>query len=153
MSKRKIGIFTIASKNYLAYVRVLLKSVAAVHPDYALYLCLADKLGGVFDPSREIFQVVQSDTIGIPRFEDMALRYDIMEFNTAVKPFMFRWLLDRTDLDSIIYLDPDIRVYSCFDRLESVLASDVSVVLTPHTTRPTEDGKYPNDYNMLQAGV
>jgi glycosyltransferase involved in cell wall biosynthesis len=153
MSKRKIGIFTIASKNYLAYVRVLLKSVAAIHPEYALYLCLADDVDGKFDPRAEAFTVIQSDSIGIPHFDDMTLRYDIMEFNTAVKPFMFQWLLDNTDLDSIIYLDPDIRVYSRFDRLEAVLASDVSVVLTPHITRPAEDGKKPDDYHMLQAGV
>jgi glycosyltransferase involved in cell wall biosynthesis len=153
MSKHKIGIFTIASKNYLAYVRVLLKSVAAIHPEYALYLCLADTVDDKFDPRAENFKVVQSDSIGIPHFDDMALRYGIMEFNTAVKPFMFQWLLDKTDLDSIIYLDPDIRVYSRFDRLEAVLASDVSVVLTPHITRPVEDGKNPDDYHMLQAGV
>jgi glycosyltransferase involved in cell wall biosynthesis len=153
MSKRKIGVFTIASKNYLAYVRVLLNSVAAIHPEYTLYLCLADTVDGNFDPRAEAFTVIQSDSIGIPHFNDMALRYDIMEFNTAVKPFMFQWLLDNTDLDSIIYLDPDIRVYSRFDRLEAVLASDVSVVLTPHITRPVEDGKNPDDYHMLQAGV
>lgn len=153
MSKHKIGIFTIASKNYLAYVRVLLKSVAAIHPEYTLYLCLADTVDDKFDPHAEVFKVIQSDSIGIPHFDDMALRYGIMEFNTAVKPFMFQWLLDNTDLDSIIYLDPDIRVYSRFDRLEAVLASDVSVVLTPHITRPAEDGKNPDDYHMLQAGV
>lgn len=153
MFKRRIGIFTIASKNYLAYVRVLLKSVAAVHPEYELYLCLADKVEGAFDPRGEVFRVVQSDSIGIPYFDDMAVRYDIMEFNTAIKPFMFRWLLDNTNLDSVIYLDPDIRVYSRFDRLEAVLASDVSVVLTPHITRPVEDGKNPSDYHLLQAGI
>jgi len=153
MSKRNIGIFTIASKNYLAYVRVLLKSVAAIHPEYALYLCLVDAVDGKFDPHAEVFKVIQSDSIGIPHFDDMAVRYDIMEFNTAVKPFMFQWLLDNTDLDSIIYLDPDIRVYSRFDHLEGVLASDVSVVLTPHMTRPVEDGKNPSDYHLLKAGV
>ena len=152
-SRRKIGIFTIASKNYLAYVRVLFKSVAAVHPEYALYLCLADTVGGAFDPRSEGFETIESHRIGIPHFDDMTVRYDIMEFNTAIKPFMFRWLLDNTDLDSVIYLDPDIRVYSRLDRLEALLKSGVSIVLTPHITRPIEDGKNPNDYHMLQAGT
>jgi FkbM family methyltransferase len=153
LSRRKIGVFTIASKNYLAYVRVLFRSLAAVHPEYEFHLCLADKIDAAFDPSKERFKTIESDRIGIPNFESMTVRYDIMEFNTAVKPFMFRWLLDNTDLDSVIYLDPDIQVYSRFDRLEGVLASGVSMVLTPHITRPLEDGKNPNDYNMLQAGV
>jgi len=153
MKKRKIGVFTIASKNYLAYVRVLFKSVAAMHPEYANYLCLADTIDGAFDPGAETFHIIQSDAIGIPHFVDMTLRYDIMELNTAIKPFMFRWLLNNTDLDSIIYLDPDIQLYSRLDRLETVLDSDVSIVLTPHITHPVEDGKNPNDYHMLQSGV
>ena len=152
MSKR-IGVFTIASKNYLAYVRVLLKSVAEVHPEYALYLCLADRVDGYFDAESEPFTVVQADSIGIPTFDDMAIRYDIMEFNTAVKPYMFQWLLENKELDSVIYLDPDIRVYSRLSAIEQQLATGGSVVLTPHITRPVEDGKNPNDYHMLQAGV
>lgn len=153
MFNRKIGIFTIASKNYLAYVRVLLKSVAALHPEYALYLCLADTVDGTFDPRLEPFSIVQSDSIGIPHFEYMTMRYDIMEFNTAIKPFMFRWLLENTDLDGIIYLDPDVRAYSRFEHLEAVLGANVSVVFTPHITRPLEDGRIPSDHNILQAGI
>jgi len=148
-----IGVFTIASKNYLAYVRTMLNSVARVHPEYKLYLCLADQVDDYFEADQEPYTVIQADQLGIHNFTDMTLRYDIMEFNTAVKPFMFRWLFDNTDLDTVIYLDPDTRAYSRFDRLESVLESGASVVLTPHITKPLEDGKNPNDYHMLQAGV
>jgi len=148
-----IGVFTIASKNYLAYVRVLLESVTRIHPEYKVYLCLADKVDGCFDPTIEPYTIVQADDLSIPHFADFALRYDIMEFNTAVKPFMFRWLFNNTDLDAVIYLDPDIQVFSRLDRLESLLSSPASIVLTPHITKPLEDGKSPSDYSMLQAGV
>lgn len=148
-----IGVFTIASKNYLAYARVLLKSVAKLHPEYSLYLCLVDRVDDYFDAEAEPFTVVQADALGIPTFDDMAVRYDIMEFNTAVKPSMFQWLFRTTGLDSVIYLDPDIRVYSRLDAIEQALKSGASVVLTPHITKPVEDGKSPNDYHMLQAGV
>ena len=148
-----IGVFTIASKNYLSYVRALMNSVARFHPDYKLFLCLADRVDDYFDTKAEIYDTVQADQLGIENFEDMTVRYDIMEFNTAVKPFMFKWLFNNTDLDVVIYLDPDIRVYSRFDQLESVLEKGASVVLTPHITKPLEDERNPNDYNMLQAGV
>lgn len=151
--KMKIGIFTIASKNYLSYVRTLMASVADMHPEYRRYLCLADRVDEIFDVSAERYEIIQADQIGIPSFDDMALRYDIMEFNTAVKPFMIRWLLENTDLDVVIYLDPDIKVYSRFDLLETEFEKGASVVLTPHITRPLEDGLNPNDYHMLQAGV
>lgn len=150
---RKIGVFTIASKNYLAYVRTLLASVAKIQPEYRRFLCLADQVDGYFDVDAEPYEIIQADQLGILHFKDMRVRYDIMEFNTAVKPFMFRWLFENTDLDVVIYLDPDIRVYSRFDRLEHVFDEGASVVLTPHITHPLEDGKNPNDYHMLQSGV
>jgi hypothetical protein len=152
-SNRRVGLFTIASKNYLAHVRVLLKSVAAVHPEYKCHLFLVDRVDGTFDARAEGFSVIECEKLGIPCFEDMAVRYDIMELNTAVKPFVFRWLIDSTDLDSLIYLDPDTRVYSRFQMLESILSTDTSVVLTPHITKPLGDNKTPNDYHILQAGA
>lgn len=128
-------------------------SLIKVHPEYKLYLCLADRLDGYFDPAAEPYAIVEAERLGIPNFGDFTLRYDIMEFNTAVKPFMFRWLFNNTDLDAVIYLDPDIQVFSRFDRLESMLSDGASVVLTPHITQPVEDGKKPNDYTFLQTGV
>jgi len=148
-----VCVFTIASKNYLAYVRVLTASLAKVHPEYKLYLCLADRIDGHFDESLEPYIIVEAEQLGIPNFGDFVLRYDIMEFNTAVKPFMFRWLFDNADHDIVIYLDPDIQVYSGLDRLETILNDGASVVLTPHITNPSEDGKNPNDYHFLQTGV
>ena len=150
---QKIGVFTIASKNYLAYVRVLMESITSVHPEYERFLCLADKTDGMIDSATEGYQIVEADRLDIPDFEDMTLRYDIMEFNTAVKPFMIQWLFQHTELDAVIYLDPDIRVFSRFDRLEKLLENGASVVLTPHITSPVEDGLVPNDHQMLQAGV
>jgi glycosyltransferase involved in cell wall biosynthesis len=153
MRPPSVTLFTIASKNYLAYVRVLLASVATVHPEYRLVLCLADRGAPELHGQPEPFEIVQADAIGIPTFDDMVLRYDIMEFNTAVKPYMIRWLFDRSDTDIVIYLDPDIRVYSPLLAIEACFERGASVVLTPHLTQPLEDGKTPNDHHMLQAGV
>lgn len=149
----KIGVFTIASKNYLAYARTLLASVKERHPEYRRYLCLADEVNGYFELVNEEFEVIQADQLGIDTFRDMSVRYDIMEFNTAVKPFMIEWLLDNTDLEVVVYLDPDIQVFSRFEALELEIAKGASVVLTPHITYPLEDGLIPNDYHMLQSGI
>lgn len=153
MSPPRIALFTIASKNYLAHVRVLLESVARVHPEYKLYLCLADVAASKMNRYGEPFEVVQADEIGIANFDDMSIRYDIMEFNTAVKPSMIRWLFDHTDADAVIYLDPDICVYAPLEAVEARFAEGASVVLTPHITQPLEDGKAPDDHDILQSGV
>jgi len=149
----KIGVFTIGSKNYLAYARTLLASVSKHNPEYETYLCLADQIDDHFDPEIESFTTITSDQLNIPTFDDMTLRYNIMEFNTAVKPFMFGWLFEKTDLDAIIYLDPDILAYSTFDELEKIFQDGASVILTPHYTKPLEDGCIPDDYNMMRTGV
>lgn len=149
----KVACFTIASKNYLSYVRILFDSVARTNPQFRLYLCLAD----VDDRARPSvsgnFEVVQADALGIPHFEDFAFRYDIMEFNTAVKPYMFQRLFANSDFDAVIYLDPDIRCFSGLDAIIKLLAHGASVVATPHVTSPIEDGLRPNDSHLLQAGV
>lgn len=147
----KLAIFSIASANYLPYVRVLMESVAHFHPDARRILCLADKRVAGAPP--ENFEIVQADQLGIEHFADFAFRYDIMEFNTAVKPFMLQWLARSTDCDAFIYIDPDIRLYAVLDDVTAALSAGASVVLTPHITQPLTDAEAPGDLSMLQAGV
>lgn len=62
----KIGVFTIASKNYLAYARTLMASVKEHLPEYRRYLCLADEVSGEFEPSKEVlksFRQIRSELI------------------------------------------------------------------------------------------
>lgn len=148
-----IGVYTVASKNYLSFVRTLFASLARVHPEYRLFLCLTDRVDGCFDPAGEPYTVVEIERLGMPNFGDLTLRYDILELNCAAKPFMCRWVLDNTDMDAVIYLDSDIAVYSRLDRVEEALADGASVVLTPHITAPLEDGRGPDDFGILKAGV
>ena len=149
----RVGVFTIASKNYIAHVRTLMASLEKHHPEYRRYLCLADEVEGYFAKAGENFEVIEANTLGIESFQDMSIRYGIMEFNTAIKPFMIEWIFNNTELDCVIYLDPDIEVFSRFDVLESEFQEGASVVLTPHITEPLEDQRKPDDHNMIQSGV
>jgi hypothetical protein len=147
----KTAFFTIASSNYLPYVRVLMESIGRLHPEARRFLCLVDTLNS--DSNHEPFEIVQADELGIPFFEDFAFRYDIMELNTAVKPFVFRWLREQTDCDALLYIDPDIRLFGRLDEVLQPLSAGASAVLTPHITKPLEDGQNPADLSMLQVGV
>ncbi len=149
--KPKTAILTIASANYLPYVRTLMQSVRDTNPHYRRYLFLADK-GHSIDAG-DLFETVEADRLGIRAFNDMVTRYDVMEFNTAIKPFAIDWLFEQTDVDNVIYLDPDIFVYRRLTELDKALADGASAVVTPHITEPLEDRKTPNDYHMLQSGV
>lgn len=146
------AIFTIVSKNYIAYARTLLGSVKDLHPDVDLYLLLADEIDGKFEPKDEIFQVLEASQIGIPEFTKMSFMYDILEFNTAVKPFFMKFLIDK-GYRKIIYFDPDIMLFRRLDPILDLLDRN-SIVLTPHITRPIpQDGKLPSEREFLTAGT
>jgi lipopolysaccharide biosynthesis glycosyltransferase len=147
------AVMTIASNNYLPYVNILMDSLKRTNPDYRRFLILADKVSPEINYGDDLFEIIEADQLGISKFRDMTLRYDVMEFNTAIKPFAIERLFKKHGIQNVIYLDPDICVYRKLHELDTLLAEGHSAVLTPHITRPLSDGKKPNDYHMLQAGV
>jgi hypothetical protein len=64
----------------------------------------------------------------------MAFAYDIVEFNTAVKPFFINYLF-RQGYKKVIYLDPDILVCARLDAALGKLENH-SIVVTPHQLSP-----------------
>ena len=152
MAIQSLAIFTICSNNYVPMAKVLVESAQRHHPEATLYLCLADERL----PRSEFYppgcEVVTAASLPIPDFRSFAFRYDVMEFNTAVKPTMIRHLLDIGH-DAVLYFDPDIEV---FERLDSVLAplhDGASFVLTPHLTQAAEGDAFPDDIGIMRAGV
>ncbi len=83
----------------------------------------------------------------------MALRYEVLELSTAVKPWLLRHLLSE-GAPTITYLDPDIRVQASLQQLDD-LARTHGVVLTPHKapSRCPDDGHRPNQIDIMIAGV
>ncbi|QIL83148.1 glycosyltransferase [Diaphorobacter sp. HDW4A] len=152
MTTRTRAIFTICSNNYVPMARVLLESARRHHPEAAVYLCLADeKLADAgFYP--DFCEVVTADVLAIPDFREFAFRYDVLEFNTAVKPFMFRHLLARGH-EQVVYLDPDIEVFAPLEAVFRLLDEGASFVLTPHLTQPAERAAFPDDMGIMRAGV
>jgi len=148
----RTAVFTIVSNNYLAYARTLIESLGKSNPSFERFICLVDVPEDAL-AARGDARIVEASTIGVPHFSDMAFRYDVMEFNTAIKPFMFRWLLEQQGFDRAIYLDPDICVYRPLAEVEALLDAGASGVLTPHIMRPLEDGGQPDDHDILQSGV
>jgi hypothetical protein len=141
---------TIVSLNYLPYARVLCESFLSFHPDCKFYVLVVDRLPSDFDTSKEPFEMVLVEDLGIPNFESVAFKYDILELNTNVKPTFLKSLLCRS-IDQLIYLDPDICVYSSLSLVYDAVASS-AVVLTPHSFSPNRtDVAF--DVNLLFLGI
>jgi len=147
---RKYAAVTICSINYVTKALVLFDSYALQHPNHNFYMVLVDRKRPNFVVGRPNINIIWAEDLGIPNFLKYAFTYDVIEFNTNVKPVALELLLQHHD--AVIYLDPDIKVYSSlasvFDALDAA-----SLVLTPHSNTPILDGKKPDDLEFLKFGA
>jgi hypothetical protein len=152
MARGRLAIFTICSNNYLPMAKVLFASAERHCPDAELFLCLGDKR--LHDSARypDSARLVTAEELAIPDFHNFAFRYSIMEFNTALKPFMIRYLLGQ-GFDAVLYFDPDIEIFAPLDVIIDPLRAGYSFVLTPHLCQPAEGDAYPDDFGIMRAGI
>jgi len=146
------AVVTIIAKNYLAHARVLMDSVKRTDPHCMRVVLLVDQVEGYFDPTNEDFIVVSSEALGIPQSRWFHFKYSVLELSTAVKPFFLSWLIRNYKLQKIIYLDPDIRVYSSLRGIEEAL-DHADIVLTPHLTEELNDDRQPSELQILRTGT
>jgi glycosyltransferase involved in cell wall biosynthesis/SAM-dependent methyltransferase len=147
-----MNVCTIIARNYLAFARVLATSFRQIHPDGTCTVLVIDDPSGYIDPAEEPFELLTIEEIGLPDAEQMAASYDVMELSTAVKPWLLKTLLARPGVDSVMYLDPDIKIFAPLDEIVE-RAVEHNVVLTPHFTAPLpRDGRKPSEEDILIAG-
>jgi hypothetical protein len=150
-----IGACTIVSPNYIAYARTLSASYLAQHPEHHFYVLIVADLQEL---DRTLFETdaftpVILTEIGLEDLKAQGMKYDILELNTNVKPTFMKYLLKKFELEQLIYLDPDIFVYSPLTPVIEALET-ANVVLTPHITSPLlDDGKRPNEQDYLYNGT
>ena len=144
--------FTLCSKNYLAHATALATSFKLHHPQQRFVIGLVDKLSDNEAPLFGGFDVLDVDRLQESAIEDMKSRYNIIELNTAVKPYYIDHFFKHLDADKVIYLDPDTLL---FDRLDHVVnALDVySFVLTPHFVTPIYDNCFLREQLVLNTGT
>jgi lipopolysaccharide biosynthesis glycosyltransferase len=148
-------VFTICSNNYLAQAKVLLNSVLIHNPEYKVVIVLVDRFNtevnyNLFEP----IEVIKVEEMGIEGFDLMVEKYDIVELNTAVKPTSFKYLRDKyRNCEHIIYLDPDIKVFSSMGLFNNLL-NEYSILLTPHIYTPLAiDSLSPNEQTFQMHGI
>ncbi len=114
----KTAVFTIASRNYFAFVRTLMDSLEQTNTAWDRYVAVADQVTPEFEQLPRNFQLISLEQLQLPDWKKMMFRYSIMEFNTAVKPYVFTLLFEKMGYDRVVYLDPDIYVYGSMHELE-----------------------------------
>jgi len=143
---------TIVARNYLPQARVLASSFAQQHPDGRFVVLVIDDVGR--EVQGEPFEVWRLEDLDleVAELRRMAAIYDLMALATALKPWFLEGLL-ASGRDTVIYLDPDIRLYSPLDEIVA-LARRSSIVLTPHLTAPIRvDGRRVTETDILGSGI
>ncbi|WP_109359725.1 glycosyltransferase family protein [Brumimicrobium oceani] len=115
--------------------------------DAEFYIILADKKPEFIKDE----SIVEVENIGIIAevFSTLLKEYNIIEFNTAIKPFAFDFLVKSRKPNNIVYLDPDILVYQSFDKLFNELEGN-NFMLTPHILNPIKNKAI---YHLLLATI
>jgi hypothetical protein len=152
-------VFTIVAQNYLAKALVLGRSFRETNPEIKFYIVLADVRRLEFEPLSQRFLsddrdfgYICIDDIPYPRIFQMAIRYNPIEFCTAIKPSVFLMIKDKYSGAIISYFDPDIVCYSPVVEMEKGLCEH-SILVTPHMLSPLEDNRNPSLSQILAVGV
>ncbi len=85
----------------------------------------------------------------VPMYKQLAFKYDILEFATALRAWFANYFLLSND--KVIYLDPDMLIY---ENLNSILndLDQYPILLTPHYTRPQNYNEVNSDLSMMRFG-
>jgi hypothetical protein len=151
-SQVKICFATIVSPNYLAYARVLGESLARHAPEAdfrVLIVGRADPLVVAAVKTANL-KATYADELGLPDFEQLAYKFDIVELNTALKPTFLKALF-ALGFDKVVYLDPDISLYAAPTPVMDALDTG-EIALIPHALAPVMDGMRPSDIDFMRAG-
>lgn len=143
---------TIVSKNYLFFARTFTDSFLKFHPNGKVFVMLVDKIDKFFDPKNEKFELVYMDDLKIDNVSSFCFKYNILELNTAVKPFLLQYLFEKYNLDKLYYFDPDILITENLGELSKLLDNN-SIILTPHLLEPIDDDCRPGEIEILRSGT
>jgi glycosyltransferase involved in cell wall biosynthesis len=147
--------YTSINLNYMPKARLLASSVKLHMPDAIFILALLDDdKQSIEDFSENFDEVIYPSQLEIPDFQSWIFKHDVVEACTAQKARVLSLILEKYPLHNVVYLDPDIKVYSRFFELEQEFQTH-DIILTPHITIPETSirGIEDNEMSALQHGV
>lgn len=142
-----VSVFTVCNLAYLAKTLVLAESLFK-YSKITLKIFVFDKQRDI-DVSDKPVEIYWIEDLNVPDFDQLAFKYDVIEFTTCLKPFITTLLLKEKE--NVIFMDPD----TCFfHSIEPILADldKGSILLTPHYTTPQSNDLAESDTGMMRFG-
>lgn len=151
---RKNVAFTICATNYVGLGKVLEKSIYKYYDDLDFYIIVADEPGEEVRKQFDDNVLIGKDVLDYPgqKWYEMAFKYNLTEFCTAIKPASILFLLEK-GYERCLYFDPDILVYSSLSVIYDGF-NKYDAIITPHITTPEiiRTSKK-DDHDLLFAGA
>jgi glycosyltransferase involved in cell wall biosynthesis len=163
-------VITISAWNNFGFVWNLYDSITANSPSIGCFVWFVGdisvhpdkkamhKIRRIMAISRDRFTVVTMADMEKELGEsfkplELAFKFDMVELQTTLKPFAFRYVFQKMKVSSTIFLDNDIWVTGSLLPLQRELRKR-SAIVTPHILSPIpEDGNKQKDLDFLTAGV
>lgn len=146
--------FTIVAQNYISFAAVLAESMKKSNHDTDFIIFIADGISDelqIFANENEL-KIRDALKIDNKKFMEMAFYYEVTEYCTSIKPFIFNQLIND-GYELISYIDPDIYVYqNLYDSIYANLETH-NMILTPHICTPINDNKIPSEADHLKTGT
>ena len=136
-------VFTICNSAYLPYALECERTFSSEHgEDWSFLIFLVDHPRLLPSELKELCLLLAGELSKIYCVSElfreskelslMSLYYDITEYSTAVKPWIFSYILDRLAPDSVTYIDPDIQFFGSLDKSGIFDDAGFDCVVTPH---------------------
>lgn len=144
--------FTICANNYLAHAKTLACSFKKQHPEVDFCIAILDEPNAGIDyDNLGVDQILWIHKLLPELVEEVKDTYNIAELCTVVKPKLFTHFFGK-DYNTVLYIDPDIKVFSPFNEVFLALKEN-EMVLTPHICTPTGETGHPQDKDLMRTGI
>lgn len=137
--------FTICAKNYLGLAQLLETSFRKHNEGIDFFIFVADEYSQEVSIDLPENVLISRNVLAFTpeKWNELSFKYTLVEFCTAIKPFCFKYLVEKGDYSKIVFLDPDILVFDSFQSIFDNLHNN-DIILTPHTLTIQED--YTGDF-------
>ncbi len=123
--------FTICAKNYTGLALILKKSIERYYTNLKFYIFIADEIDDSFDLPDDTYITKDLGIFNENEWNELTFKYDLTEFCTCLKPYIFEWIMNKFESCNVCYLDPDLFFFSSMGSIYSKFI-EYDILLTPH---------------------
>lgn len=145
----KIAYFTVCNNAYLDRAIVLAESLFEKNGVIIKIYLFEKNLPSLNKDISNFCEIILINEINFDRINELAFKYDVVEFTTSLKPYISLILLEK--YNKVVFFDPDIYVLESTKEIEDFLDNQ-DLLLTSHFNTPELNDVENPDLGMMRFG-